>query len=655
MNLYEYLNEPKGKAYRDSKIKSYSLLRIYPNVDSTRKLRGNSRIIGDANTETQNAIIDMIISISARYSLSYKEISYILLTSKRESGFNPDAAAGTTSAAGLAQATAAFISDAKLWSKKILGFVLNLDETEVFDAEKGCFALVYSFILNKSKISKYFSINEINYWKWLYILHHDGVNSLDQHMAGKHNISKDGNDVASYILEHLLKVENLLRSTQVSTSFKLSTNDGTPVANKNYVATVSLAQGTHCPSIVSTMKDPLIFFKGKTDGEGKTEATNTLAGAEIVFTILKENYKKLAMSGNADSSKQPPKEKSHKHKSNSFPANANNSTTYTVKSGDTLSVIAKSHNTTTDKLANLNNLTNVNVLHIGQVLKLSNSPRDGSEDSATIDYISRYVPNDVKQAIIKYIGIENGNTKAAISYSRSHIALPKGSTSADVDKNKNVVHIKTTTKTESIKKKQKPPEQHKTDDKGTSKPASASSEFEPVILPRSQISLALLSEKSLNTLKAIMKKAGLHKVYISSTLRTPESQAGAMYDNMRTKGIKSQLKKGYYGANGIAVVQAGVDAGGIAPEKSQEVKAAMVSKILEFRKKGQKVSRHCVTETEFNKINVFDIGKNSLGSLAVQQSFNQAIIEYAKSHPELKYISPFAHNGEGAFHFEVKQ
>lgn len=44
--------------------------------------------------------------------------------------------------------------------------------------------------------------------------------------------------------------------------------------------------------------------------------------------------------------------------------------TYTVKKGDNLTKIAKANNTTVAKLAELNNIKNVNLIQIGQVLKL---------------------------------------------------------------------------------------------------------------------------------------------------------------------------------------------------------------------------------------------------------------------------------------------
>ena len=44
--------------------------------------------------------------------------------------------------------------------------------------------------------------------------------------------------------------------------------------------------------------------------------------------------------------------------------------TYTVKSGDTLYVIARNYNTTVSKIAQANNIKNINIIRVGQVLKI---------------------------------------------------------------------------------------------------------------------------------------------------------------------------------------------------------------------------------------------------------------------------------------------
>lgn len=57
-------------------------------------------------------------------------------------------------------------------------------------------------------------------------------------------------------------------------------------------------------------------------------------------------------------------------------------TTYTVKSGDTLSEIAESHNVSQASLISYNNLQNPNVLKIGQILKLTGATTATTQSSA---------------------------------------------------------------------------------------------------------------------------------------------------------------------------------------------------------------------------------------------------------------------------------
>lgn len=67
-----------------------------------------------------------------------------------------------------------------------------------------------------------------------------------------------------------------------------------------------------------------------------------------------------------------------------FPIIAN-ADSYTVKSGDTLSAIAKEKNTTVDAIAKKNKISNVNLITVGQVLEIEdvNATNKTSEQATT--------------------------------------------------------------------------------------------------------------------------------------------------------------------------------------------------------------------------------------------------------------------------------
>ena len=66
-------------------------------------LRGNSRKAGDVSPAVQETILNKMITVGGKLGMSDYEIAYALATVRYESGFNPDAAAKTTSARGLGQ------------------------------------------------------------------------------------------------------------------------------------------------------------------------------------------------------------------------------------------------------------------------------------------------------------------------------------------------------------------------------------------------------------------------------------------------------------------------------------------------------------------------------------------------------------------------
>jgi len=412
--IYEILRSQKGAEYKKDKIKKYSYLHKKPNIDKPAgALAGLSRIHGDVSPKVQDRIIDILIEIGARYKLSYRDIAHMLLMCKIESGFNPDAAAGTTSASGLGQFTEAGVEEAakKHISKKRLDFTLDLSGDYRFDAERGAFGVLLSYMICKEKAKKHF---HENYEKYLYIFHHEGwyFSPTAEHLAAQ-RVKDVRSIINKKILPFLDSLEKLL-SQKTNLSFKLITKDEKPHANQPYIAIVpAAASAKKAPSAVQgapTATAKHVF--GKTDGAGLTQPLETSGLSEVVFVVLNQDYKDYL---NVSSSNLPE--------------------THTVAKNETLSRIAEENHTTVAALQQLNNISDPNKIHEGQQLVVHGA-----------DYLWRRPPMELVQPhIMNALNINAGALECVIEHKRSHIVLPEGNEAQKSGGTENVVVIKSGT------------------------------------------------------------------------------------------------------------------------------------------------------------------------------------------------------------------
>ena len=155
---YSSFIQQKGDAYKQSQIVSWSHYNDRFDITEAR-LAGNSRIWGDASAEVQTRIIDILIDESRKFGLSDHQTAYVLAIARIESGFNPDAAAGTTSAFGLGQFTNA------------TGSAYGLNDNNRWDARAQALALIEHFKHNSWLAEKRGKGEE-----YIYKYHHDGPN-----------------------------------------------------------------------------------------------------------------------------------------------------------------------------------------------------------------------------------------------------------------------------------------------------------------------------------------------------------------------------------------------------------------------------------------------------------------------------------------------
>jgi len=146
----------RGRAYRESQVVRWS---HYDNaIDrSPGRAAGNSRIWGDAPAATQAAAIEALVRASQAAHLDNHQTALVLAIARTESGFNPDAAAGTTSASGLGQ----FVDRT--------GAAYGLGNANRWNVDAQATALVHHFLDNQRLAQSRHQGDE-----YIYKYHHDG-------------------------------------------------------------------------------------------------------------------------------------------------------------------------------------------------------------------------------------------------------------------------------------------------------------------------------------------------------------------------------------------------------------------------------------------------------------------------------------------------
>jgi hypothetical protein len=150
---YNLFYQQKGET--PGKVEAWS--RYNDPIPNDGQPHGNSRRHGDASPAVQEHVINTIISECLKRGLSREDTAHVLAIARVESGFNPDAAAGTSSASGVGQ----FI--------RKTGSSYGLTDANRFDLVANTRALVGHYLDNKA-----LALENGKDAAWVYKYHHDG-------------------------------------------------------------------------------------------------------------------------------------------------------------------------------------------------------------------------------------------------------------------------------------------------------------------------------------------------------------------------------------------------------------------------------------------------------------------------------------------------
>jgi len=173
---YEIFYQPKGGA--PSKVASHS--HYNEPIPNDGQPHGNSRRHGDASPEVQAKVVQAIIDETKRAGLSREDAAHILAIARIESGFNPDAAAGETSASGVGQ----FIDKT--------GAGYGLSDRNRFNLQENVRALVEHYVDNKQ-----LAMSNGKDSTWVYKYHHDGP------VQNSGGLTLARNEVAPYVKAYM--------------------------------------------------------------------------------------------------------------------------------------------------------------------------------------------------------------------------------------------------------------------------------------------------------------------------------------------------------------------------------------------------------------------------------------------------------------------
>lgn len=151
-------------------------------------------------------------------------------------------------------------------------------------------------------------------------------------------------------------------------------------------------------------------------------------------------------------------------------------------------------------------------------------------------------------------------------------------------------------------------------------------------------------------LTAVGEELGIDEMVITSTQRTPHTQAEAMYANIADgRNIR-------YKWAGEQVCELCRTLRGQKKPKA-DIIAAMVKRIEELSEQGYRVSNHCVSDAVYDRMNVIDVSYRNISTATAIE----AIKAFTQRIEVVKIIQPLSYRLQGydasepAIHLEIRQ
>jgi lysozyme len=225
---------------------------------------------------------------------------------------------------------------------------------------------------------------------------------------------KSGDTLSSIATGHSTTVSSLVSLNSISNPnviyvgqvLKLSANSASTSSSTTSSSSATTASGTYTVKSGDTLSS---IATGHSTTVSSLVSLNSISNPNVIYVgqVLKLSNTTSSSSSTKGSS------------------STTASGTYTVKSGDSLSGIASSHGTTVSSLASLNNISDSNLIYVGQVLKLSaNSTSTSSNKTSSSSTTAASGTYTVKSGDTLYGIAANNNTSVSSLVSLNSITDP---------------------------------------------------------------------------------------------------------------------------------------------------------------------------------------------------------------------------------------
>src|SRR5699024_4970094 len=165
-------------------------------------------------------------------------------------------------------------------------------------------------------------------------------------------------------------------SLKNGSSSSSSTNNSSSSSSSNSSSNSSSSNSTYTVKSGDTLSH--IAAKHSTSDK-KIADLNNMSLSDIIHVV--DKLKVSSKANNDSSSNISSNDSNSNSSSNSSSSSSSETTTYVVKSGDTLSKIASAHGTTASKIASLSGISTSDILHIGDKLTVSGKASSNNSSS----------------------------------------------------------------------------------------------------------------------------------------------------------------------------------------------------------------------------------------------------------------------------------